>query len=207
MRCSGFEGTDVRCSNCGESIMAHGADAEQLLARMIASTIPARLCNCEHCVSLSMGAEPDPDDSAALLAAAEQAIRRTLADGQGKYQPGEWKGKDVYEHLEHADDHCGHLRWRLYPPADEVEAQRMHLRHLLTRAAMALALLQLVVGTTQSLPDGHALTTFSNGATLTTMPDRTGGQASAVSQPQGQPQPLVVVPQLPLPAEPVRGRQ
>jgi hypothetical protein len=91
---------------------------------------------------MSMPAPPEPDYEHAdlLYAAAVIAIERTLADGkaQGR-QPGEWAdGGRGEEHewaiLGHAQDAC--------IPEREATDKIEHLRHCLTRCAMALTLLE-----------------------------------------------------------------
>ena len=70
--------------------------------------------------------------------------------------------------------------------------------------------LQIVVGLTQTLPDGHTVTTWSNGVRVESMPDRLGGQQTTLTQPAAvvqvpilQPPPAVN----PLPAVPLQGRR
>ena len=78
----------------------------------------------------------DPEKAWRLEAVAVQAIRQTLAEGKAKYQPGEWLGHELTEHVQHGAEH-GRLSWE--GPGNEL---REHLRHAICRLSMALALLE-----------------------------------------------------------------
>jgi len=104
-----------------------------------------KVCDCRGSCAwcgrdMSMPAPPEPDNEHAdlLYAAAVIAIERTLADGkaQGR-KPGEWV--DPIRVAVHEEAALGHASKACCPSAtEEIE----HLRHCLTRCAMALALLE-----------------------------------------------------------------
>lgn len=77
------------------------------------------------------------DDFNDLSIASAAALDRALKDGARKYAPGEWRRVGAAEHLLHADNHA-----RAALAGCGREELRVHLAHLLTRAAMAWELFQ-----------------------------------------------------------------
>jgi hypothetical protein len=77
------------------------------------------------------------DDFKAVMQAAEEAITAAMADGQHRYDAGDWLTHSMEHHLEHARAHLEDL---LDNAAELTGAQlRTALSHLVCRAVMAWA--------------------------------------------------------------------
>ncbi len=88
----------------------------------------------------------DHEQTDRLLATAEQAIRRTLADGKVHgYRVGEWVEHEVPDHVIHAFRHVEDADLAVLRVRVSAEAKRdfgIAVRHAICRLAMALALVE-----------------------------------------------------------------